>query len=190
MRQVAGVLIGHHGVHRPMLAIQLDAREELRDIAHQRWRTRAPLRHTRGSSSSSSPYSFSVDPQPAALVMMASKPPAEDGVDIAAGQLAGLVAHAGMQVQRAAAALALRAPPLRSRCSAARAPWLRSAARNATLAMQPARNATRWRRSPSGGKRAADLAEEERRLGGGRQLLQIAQPAQQFQLSPCRAPAP
>ena len=86
------------------------------------------------------------------------------------------------------------------RCSAPQQPWpsgtttsqpLRCSTRTVasfsraklTLAMHPARNATRCVRSPSGGKCAADLAEEERRLGRRCELLQIAQAAQQLHLS-------
>jgi hypothetical protein len=46
---------------------------------------------------------------------------------------------------------------------------------NDTLAMQPARNATRARRSPGRRKHAADAAKEERRFDGGRERFGISQ---------------
>ena len=59
-----------------------------------------------------------------------------------------------------------------------------------TLAMQPAINATRWRRSPSAGNVLPIWLKKNGGSAGRRKLLQVAQPAQQLQRSPARAPAP
>src|ERR1019366_1277628 len=110
------------------------------------------------------------------------KAAAQNGVDVAAGELARLSSHPGMKLQRAATALALRHHHL------------------AAVALQdPYRGLIQPRETHVGDapgeerhaldplafrrKRAADLAEEERRLGRRRELLQIAQWAQQLQLS-------
>ena len=108
-------------------------------------------------------------------------------IDIAPRQLARLVAHPGVDVQRAAAASARRAPPLRSRSSAARAPWLRSAARK-----------RRWRCSPPSSPRgsAARLRPEMSCRSGRRRMAapraaQAAPGAPAFptaSASPSRAP--
>ena len=114
--------------------------------------------------------------------MMASKTAVEDGVDIAAGQLARLVAHSGMQVQGAATALALRHHHLAA-VALQHAHRGLIQARETDVGDAPGEKrhaifALAFRR-----KRAADLAEEERRLRGRCELLQIAQAAQEPQLS-------
>ena len=58
-----------------------------------------------GSSANSSPYSFIADPQPAALTTMRSAPGLLEHLDGVPGQRARLVDVAGVQRQRAAAAL-------------------------------------------------------------------------------------
>ena len=93
-----------------------------------------------------------------------------------------------MNMQRAAAGLVRRAPPLRIRSSAARERSLRSDARR-----------RRWRCSPPSmprgealafrRKRLADLAEEERRLRWRRQCFASAQLPEQLQEARRRAPA-
>ena len=189
VRQVAGVLVGDRGLRPAHGRVQFDARQELGDVPSAGARTRAPWRRTAGSSASNSPYSFRVEPQPAALVMIGVEAAAKHGVDIAPRQLAGFLAKARMKVQRAAASLPFGDQPPRSRSFAAPGQWLRSAARR-----------IRWRRTrretPRGTgavagrrERPADLAEEEGRLGGRRQLRQVSQRAQQFQCGPARAPA-
>ena len=187
MRQMAGILIRDRGVHRRHRRGSVRWQPGTRSHPASRVNSRALAAYA-GSSSSSSPYSFSVEPQPAALVIMASKPPSA--------------------TRRYCAAPALRASSRKPACtcSAPQQPWPAGIATsqpffcstrtvasfnraNQTLAMHPAMNATRWRRSPSAGKRLADLAEEERRLGGRRKLRHVAQLSQQFQQAQRRAPA-
>ena len=102
--------------------------------------------------------------------MMASKTAGEDGVDIAARQLARLVAHAGVHVQRAAAALALRHHHLAAvRLQHAHRGLIQAREADVGDASGQKRHAIlalALRR-----KRAADLAEEERRLGRRRELF-------------------
>ena len=92
-----------------------------------------------------------MEPQPAALVMIASKPPLSQRLDIAPGKLLRIRAQPGVQVERAAASLPAgietRQPFLRSTRTVAS--FNRA---KATLAMQPARNATRYRCSPWAGR--------------------------------------
>ena len=104
MRQVAGILIGHRGANFAHARIELDGREKFVDVLHQR----GELLGAQRSSSSNSSYSLSVDPQPPALVMIASKPPSDQRVDILPRQLARGIAQAGVDVQRAAAGLIRR----------------------------------------------------------------------------------
>ena len=104
------------------------------------------------------------------------------GIDVAAGQLARLIAHAGVQVQRAATALVFRdhhlAAVLLQYPNGSLIQPREAHVGDAPCKEGHAMPALAFRR-----KRAADLAEEKRRLGGGSQLHQVAQPSQQLQLS-------
>jgi len=159
--EVAGILVvtTHR---RPEVGVQLERGEELGDVAHEAGKA-ARLFGVPGTSASNSPYSLRVEPQPAALVTMASKPPSRKASML---RQASLRPRRACRVEwRAPQQPCPRGPRPRSRCAGGRARWLREAAK-LTLAMHPARRRRVWcaRLRREG---AADLAEEERRLGEG-----------------------
>ncbi len=89
----------------PMRGIERDGGQKLVHIASSCATKCARLCAYAGSCSSSSSYSFSVEPQPAALLMIASNLPLQNRVDVLPRQLARWIAHSGMDVQRAATGL-------------------------------------------------------------------------------------
>ncbi len=74
VREMARVLVSHRSVHATHVGVRSGRGDELRYVFHQSGKTLRPGAYS-GSCSSNSPYSFSVDPHPAAFVMIASYPP-------------------------------------------------------------------------------------------------------------------
>ncbi len=108
VREMAGVLVCHCPLEPPMWSSSsMAARNSVTSFisATKRWAFVVVFGIIVPSSSS---YSFSVDPQPAALVMMASKLPLQIGVDVACAPVCAHLRQAGVDVQRTAAILRFR----------------------------------------------------------------------------------
>jgi hypothetical protein len=101
---MAGVLVGHHRVHRAHLAVQFDGSQEFGDIAHL---VREPLRGALVNRVAGQQLAVFLEHGAAAggIAEDGVEAAAAEGVDIAAGQRARVAGKAGMQMQRAAAAL-------------------------------------------------------------------------------------
>ena len=132
-------------------------------------------------------YSFSVEPQPAAFVMMASKSFAGKRSEIGAREIASHIAHSGMRRERAAAGLSgghddFAAVRLQDANRGA-IEFAESDLRDASGEERHARAARALRR-----KRLPEIVEEKVRVDLRKQALAVAQ-AEQTQNARARASA-